>query len=169
MNENLKTPPANPENMGASPKPKIEHSREQLNIMAGGLLNLEEEELRELDKIVTPAAAQLLVKAFGTEFGELIGPLFRNDQNQNQSQNSNPTPSNPNPEVTMKNFESLQKQQKPTSTPSILGQAQQNPNDIPTSENELRKIMNDPGYWRDHNPALMDLVRKGFEKLYPNP
>lgn len=35
------------------------------------------------------------------------------------------------------------------------------------SEAQLRKLMQDPRYWRDHDPEIVDRVRRGFEALYP--
>lgn len=35
-------------------------------------------------------------------------------------------------------------------------------------ESELRSLMNDPRYWRDHDPAVIARVRDGFERLYPD-
>ena len=34
-------------------------------------------------------------------------------------------------------------------------------------EAELRSLMDDPRYWRDHDPAVIARVRDGFERLYP--
>lgn len=34
-------------------------------------------------------------------------------------------------------------------------------------EAALRKLMGDPRYWRDRDPALIDKVRTGFQRLYP--
>ena len=34
-------------------------------------------------------------------------------------------------------------------------------------EAELRRLMDDPRYWRDHDPATIAKVRDGFERLYP--
>ena len=34
-------------------------------------------------------------------------------------------------------------------------------------EAELRRLMDDPRYWRDHDPATIARVRDGFERLYP--
>jgi len=34
-------------------------------------------------------------------------------------------------------------------------------------EKRLREMMADPRYWRDQDPALVEKVRAGFEKLYP--
>lgn len=36
---------------------------------------------------------------------------------------------------------------------------------VPT-EADLKKLMRDPRYWRDHDPATVDKVREGFRKLY---
>jgi hypothetical protein len=36
------------------------------------------------------------------------------------------------------------------------------------SETQLRKMMQDPRYWRDHDPAFAAEVRRGFEDLYPD-
>ena len=35
-------------------------------------------------------------------------------------------------------------------------------------EAELRSLMNDPRYWRDHDPAVIARVRDGFQRLYPD-
>jgi len=35
------------------------------------------------------------------------------------------------------------------------------------SEDKLRKMMEDPRYWRDHDKAYIEAVSKGFETLYP--
>lgn len=34
-------------------------------------------------------------------------------------------------------------------------------------EKKLREMMADPRYWREQDPALVEKVRAGFEKLYP--
>ena len=36
------------------------------------------------------------------------------------------------------------------------------------SEGQLRKMMEDPRYWRDHDPAFAAQIRKGFEALSPD-
>jgi len=36
------------------------------------------------------------------------------------------------------------------------------------SESGLREMMNDPRYWRDHDPAIADKVRNGFRSLFPD-
>jgi len=38
----------------------------------------------------------------------------------------------------------------------------------PESEAGLRALMNDPKYWRDHDPAIVQRVKAGFERLYPD-
>jgi hypothetical protein len=38
----------------------------------------------------------------------------------------------------------------------------------PPDEAELRRIMRDPRYWRDRDPALMANVAAGFDRLYPS-
>lgn len=35
------------------------------------------------------------------------------------------------------------------------------------SEDKLRKMMEDPRYWRDHDKAYIEQISKGFERLYP--
>ena len=37
-----------------------------------------------------------------------------------------------------------------------------------TSEDGLRVLMQDPRYWRDHDPAFVQQVRDGFKRLYPD-
>ena len=36
------------------------------------------------------------------------------------------------------------------------------------NESELRRMMQDPRYWREEDPAYVARVRRGFEALYPN-
>ena len=36
-----------------------------------------------------------------------------------------------------------------------------------TSEDELRRMMADPKYWRDRDPATIKKVSEGFQKLFP--
>jgi predicted nucleic acid-binding Zn-ribbon protein len=38
---------------------------------------------------------------------------------------------------------------------------------VPT-EDELRKVIDDPRYWRDGDPELMRSVSEGFKRLYPD-
>lgn len=35
------------------------------------------------------------------------------------------------------------------------------------NEQSLRKMMEDPRYWRDKDTAYINKITKGFEKLYP--
>ena len=35
------------------------------------------------------------------------------------------------------------------------------------SETDLKRMMHDPRYWRDQDPAFIDQVRQGFKTLYP--
>lgn len=34
------------------------------------------------------------------------------------------------------------------------------------TENELREMMRDPKYWRDHDPETVRKIEQGFKKLY---
>ena len=36
------------------------------------------------------------------------------------------------------------------------------------TENELRTMMRDPKYWRDRDPAFIQKVTDGFQKIYGN-
>jgi len=92
-----------------------------VQVIASGLQSLTEEELQELDAIITPRAAVLLAKAFGPEIGQLMGPLIANDD--------------------------------PTAKQA--------------AEEELRRMMRDPRYWRDRDPQVLSAVSQGFQKLYP--
>jgi hypothetical protein len=38
----------------------------------------------------------------------------------------------------------------------------------PASEAELRKLMADKRYWRDHDPEIVRAVTEGFKRLYPD-
>jgi hypothetical protein len=40
------------------------------------------------------------------------------------------------------------------------------PPDEAVSEGHLKKLMRDPRYWRDQDPALVERVRDGFRRLY---
>ena len=50
-------------------------------LMAGGLSNLSDGELAELDKIITPRAAQLMGKAFGADIYQILNPLIADEIN----------------------------------------------------------------------------------------
>lgn len=41
--------------------------------------NLTDEELRELDDVITPRVAELFVKAFGDQMWDILAPLTEND------------------------------------------------------------------------------------------
>jgi len=36
------------------------------------------------------------------------------------------------------------------------------------TESDLKKLMADPRYWKYHDPAIIQQVRDGFMKLYPD-
>ncbi|WP_135079862.1 hypothetical protein [Terasakiella sp. SH-1] len=36
------------------------------------------------------------------------------------------------------------------------------------SEDDVRKLMRDPRYWRDRDPMIVEQVRNGFRRLYPD-
>ena len=38
----------------------------------------------------------------------------------------------------------------------------------PGNEADLHKMMRDPRYWRDRDPALLAKVTEGFRQLYPD-
>ena len=50
--------------------------------------------------------------------------------------------------------------------PAMISGAQPAPGG--RNEGQLRKMMDDPRYWRDHDPAFTAEVRRGFEVLYPD-
>lgn len=50
--------------------------------------------------------------------------------------------------------------------PGLLNNAAPGGSDL--SEEGLRKMMRDPRYWRDHDPALVRKVTQGFHRLYPS-
>jgi hypothetical protein len=39
---------------------------------------------------------------------------------------------------------------------------------VPGNEEDLHKMMRDPRYWRDRDPALLAKVTEGFRQLYPD-
>lgn len=41
------------------------------------------------------------------------------------------------------------------------------PEERRVAEQELRRMMRDPRYWRDRDPQTMDRISKGFQQLYP--
>lgn len=43
-----------------------------------------------------------------------------------------------------------------------------NPEDLAKSEAALRKMMQDPRYWREKDPEIVDKVSRGFQRLYPD-
>ena len=38
----------------------------------------------------------------------------------------------------------------------------------PENEESLKALMRDPKYWRDHNPEIIERVKQGFQRLYPD-
>jgi len=42
-----------------------------------------------------------------------------------------------------------------------------NPANQGLNEADLKRLMADPRYWRDKDPALVEQVRNGFDRLYP--
>ncbi|WP_259780969.1 hypothetical protein [Aestuariispira ectoiniformans] len=52
---------------------------ETVDLIRNGLQTLSPMELEELDSIITPRAAELLVKAFGPDMWEILVPLVEND------------------------------------------------------------------------------------------
>ncbi len=101
--------------------------KQTLDIIAGGLARLTDEELAELDTVITPRAAQLLGKAFGNDLLKVIGPLHENDEQ--EAQTTQPQATQP-------------------------------------DETDLRKMIRDPRYWRERDPAILKQVQQGFERLY---
>ena len=39
---------------------------------------------------------------------------------------------------------------------------------VPGNEEDLHKMMRDPRYWRDRDPALLAKVTEGFRRMYPD-
>ncbi len=110
---------------------------ESVEAIAQGLLALTPDERQELDRIVTPRAAQLMAKAFGPEFYDLMRPLTEADGPDGQ------------PEAA------------PAADPAADPAEGRRP-----EEAELRRLMRDPRYWRDKDPSVLDQVSQGFSKLY---
>lgn len=52
-----------------------------------------------------------------------------------------------------------------SSNEPLLGRDNTMPEEL--NEESLRKMMEDPRYWRDHDKAYVNKITKGFEKLYP--
>ncbi|MEO5336117.1 MAG: hypothetical protein H7841_04365 [Magnetospirillum sp. WYHS-4] len=48
-----------------------------------------------------------------------------------------------------------------------LGRVEHRGDDMQT-EQQLREMMKDPRYWRDHDPAYVAKVTRGYERLYPS-
>ena len=49
--------------------------------------------------------------------------------------------------------------------PTVIGRTSGAPTN--QSEGDLRRLMRDPKYWRERDPAVVSEVRNGFAKLYP--
>ena len=50
------------------------------------------------------------------------------------------------------------------SEPTVLSAS--SPNYEPVSEDSLRKMMQNPKYWKEQDPALLKRVEEGFKRLY---
>ena len=116
-----------------------------LSAIAEGLLTLSPEERHELDRIITPRAASLLAKAFGPEFYEMMRPLTENDGPDGLPRSPGSTAGGP------------EGAGQPMADPA----AGRHPD-----EESLRRLMRDPRYWRDKDPAVLDQVSQGFRRLY---
>lgn len=57
----------------------MQSQTETVDLIRNGLQTLSPMELEELDSIITPRAAELLVKAFGPDMWEILVPLVEND------------------------------------------------------------------------------------------
>jgi len=115
---------------------------ESVAVIAEGLLSLTPDERNELDRIVTPRAAQLMAKAFGPEFFDLMRPLTKND-------GPDGLPENPGAGA------------GPAGEPMADPAAGRHP-----EEQKLRELMRDPRYWRDKDPSVLGQVSEGFRRLY---
>lgn len=60
----------------------MQSQTETVDLIRNGLQTLSPMELEELDSIITPRAAELLVKAFGPDMWEILVPLVENDDPQ---------------------------------------------------------------------------------------
>ncbi len=60
-------------------------------LMAGGLSNLSDNELAELDQMINPRTAALLTKAFGPEMAIILDPLVAGEEMDNSNENETPT------------------------------------------------------------------------------
>lgn len=115
---------------------------ESVAVLAEGLLSLTRAERLELDEVITPRVATLMAKAFGRDFYELLSPLTRNDGPDGKPQNAGPNAPGGEP---------------PLGDP----RSGRNPD-----EERLRRLMRDPRYWRDKDPAVLNQVSEGFRRLY---
>ncbi|MEQ8602530.1 MAG: hypothetical protein RIB45_04365 [Marivibrio sp.] len=116
---------------------------EGLSAIAEGLLTLSPAERHELDRIITPRVASLLSKAFGPEFYTMLRPLTEND-------GPDGLPTTPGP-----------------ADPRAAGEPMADPTaGRHPDEESLRRLMRDPRYWRDKDPAVVDQVSQGFRRLY---
>ncbi|MBP5858455.1 hypothetical protein KAJ83_15650 [Marivibrio halodurans] len=118
-------------------------------VLAEGLLVLTRAERLELDAAVTPRVAALMAKAFGPEFYELMRPLTRDDGPDGKPRAAMPD----------------------TSLPGATPRVDRDPLAAPHAgrapdEEALRRMMRDPRYWRDKDPAILDRVSEGFRRLY---
>ena len=49
----------------------------------------------------------------------------------------------------------------------VLPNAEEARTEASPEEDALRKMMKDPRYWREHDPAFVERVHQGFKKLFP--
>lgn len=122
----------------STPKP-----RPELLALCVGLEKLTDKELSELDEVITPRVADLMAKAFGPEFLEILGPLYLADE---------ATDAKGAKEATDK-----------------LASSHANANKASSSMNvkQLRSLIADPRYWRDRDPQFISNIEAGFQQLYP--
>ncbi len=149
--------------------------------VAAALSRLSDKELAELGKTITPQVAQLYEKAFGPAILHVLSPLTHGDDGANNTApSSTPEDIVKNNQAAMDNHDEKVGDSQPEQPGNSLAEHGGEDNntsnkqtnkgmtaeEIASLEQEIRTLMRDPRYWRDHEPAQLAKVAQAFDKLY---
>ncbi|MGI9462167.1 MAG: hypothetical protein ACR2NY_06315 [Alphaproteobacteria bacterium] len=117
-------------------------------VVATALQKLDEKELQDLGQTITPDIARLYEKAFGPAILHVLSSITPSDD-----------------EIDDNDKPSAETDDKLDSADNDDGQ-KLSADEVAILEKEIRGLMRDPRYWREHDPQQLAKVAQAFEKLY---
>lgn len=152
-------------------------------VVASALSRLNNRELAELGNTITPRIAQLYEKSFGPAILHVLAPITaaatgHADSHADGAQKETAQPAasddqdaggDSTADEKGDKGDKDDKDDKGDETDADGAGATQttlSPQEVADLEIEIRTLMRDPRYWRDHDPAQLAKVAQAFEKLY---